>query len=139
YLKEKTSLNKILNKTIHQTLEETVKYLPENFVDLLFLDPPYNLYKKFNSSSFNEMKEEEYEKWFSEILLILKPLLKENATIYICCDWKTSQPVYSAAKKYFIPQNRITWEREKGRGAKNNWKNCSEDIWFFTNSNNYLF
>lgn len=138
-LKENTSFNKILNKTIHQTLEEAVKYLPEEFVDLLFLDPPYNLYKKFNSSSFNEMKEEVYEEWFSSILLLLKPLLKKNATIYICCDWKTSQSVYNAAKKYFIPQNRITWEREKGRGAKNNWKNCSEDIWFFTNSDNYTF
>jgi site-specific DNA-methyltransferase (adenine-specific) len=25
--------------------------------------------------------------------------------------------------------NRITWQREKGRGAKNNWKNSMEDIW----------
>lgn len=138
-LTDKTPLNKILNKTIYQSLEEAVKFLPEAFVDLLFLDPPYNLNKKFNSSTFNEMKEEVYEKWFSSILLLLKPLLKKNATVYICCDWKTSQSVYSAAKKYFIPQNRITWEREKGRGAKNNWKNCSEDIWFFTNSDDYTF
>jgi site-specific DNA-methyltransferase (adenine-specific) len=40
---------------------------------------------------------------------------------------------------YFLPQNRITWEREKGRGAKSNWKNCSEDIWFFTVSDDYFF
>ena len=26
--------------------------------------------------------------------------------------------------------NRITWQREKGRGAKSNWKNAMEDIWF---------
>ncbi|MDP1993674.1 MAG: site-specific DNA-methyltransferase, partial [Ignavibacteria bacterium] len=43
------------------------------------------------------------------------------------------------AKKYFLIQNRITWEREKGRGAKANWKNCSEDIWFCTKSSNYTF
>ena len=42
-------------------------------------------------------------------------------------------------EKYFILRNRITWEREKGRGAKANWKNCSEDIWFCTVSNNYTF
>jgi site-specific DNA-methyltransferase (adenine-specific) len=36
-------------------------------------------------------------------------------------------------------QNRITWEREKGRGALRNWKNCSEDIWFCTVSDDYYF
>ncbi len=36
-------------------------------------------------------------------------------------------------------RNRITWEREKGRGAKSNWKNASEDIWFCTMSNEYVF
>lgn len=36
-------------------------------------------------------------------------------------------------------QNRITWQREKGRGAKTNWKNGMEDIWFATNSEKYTF
>ena len=43
------------------------------------------------------------------------------------------------AQKYFIVRNRITWEREKGRGAKTNWKNASEDIWFCTVANEYTF
>ncbi|MBE2281180.1 MAG: site-specific DNA-methyltransferase, partial [Ignavibacteriaceae bacterium] len=62
-----------------------------------------------------------------------------TGSIYICCDWKTSPLIYNVAKKYFIPQNRITWEREKGRGAKSNWKNCIEDIWYFTKSTDYYF
>ena len=33
----------------------------------------------------------------------------------------------------------ITWEREKGRGAARNWKNCAEDIWFATVSREYTF
>jgi site-specific DNA-methyltransferase (adenine-specific) len=36
-------------------------------------------------------------------------------------------------------RNRITWEREKGRGARANWKNAAEDIWFFTVSDEYVF
>ena len=36
-------------------------------------------------------------------------------------------------------RNRISWEREKGRAAENNWKNCLEDIWFFTKSDEYKF
>ena len=35
--------------------------------------------------------------------------------------------------------DRITWEREKGRGAKANWKNNTEDIWFCTVGDDYYF
>lgn len=36
-------------------------------------------------------------------------------------------------------RNRITWQREKGRGAKANWKNGMEDIWYATNSDQFTF
>jgi site-specific DNA-methyltransferase (adenine-specific) len=36
-------------------------------------------------------------------------------------------------------RNRITWQREKGRGAKRNWKSAMEDIWFATVSEDYCF
>jgi site-specific DNA-methyltransferase (adenine-specific) len=36
-------------------------------------------------------------------------------------------------------RNRITFEREKGRGARSNWKNASEDIWFATRGDDYYF
>lgn len=36
--------------------------------------------------------------------------------------------------------NRITWQREKGRGARANWKNGMEDIWFAVKDpGNYCF
>jgi site-specific DNA-methyltransferase (adenine-specific) len=43
------------------------------------------------------------------------------------------------ADRHFVVRNRITWEREKGRGAETNWKNCAEDIWFCTVSDEYVF
>jgi site-specific DNA-methyltransferase (adenine-specific) len=138
-LDRKQTVQSVTNKIINQDIFEVFKYLPGNFVDLLFIDPPYNLTKKFNNVSFKEMKDVEYESWLESWLSKLKFLLKENASIYICGDWKTSAPIFRVGSKYFQVRNRITWEREKGRGAKANWKNCSEDIWFFTNSNNYTF
>jgi len=77
--------------------------------------------------------------WFDSWLKKLVPKLKETASVYICGDWKSSPAIYNIAKKYFTIRNRITWEREKGRGAKSNWKNCSEDIWFCTKSKDYTF
>jgi site-specific DNA-methyltransferase (adenine-specific) len=85
------------------------------------------------------MELQEYERWLNFWLSKSSRILKENASVYICSDWKSSSAVYEAGIKYFQVKNRITWEREKGRGAKQNWKNCSEDIWFFTKSSNYTF
>lgn len=138
-LDKPVSLKSIIDKVINQDLSETINFLPDNFVNLLFIDPPYNLTKKFNDVFFKQMKEAEYESWLDSWLSKLKFLLKDNASIYICGDWKTSAAIYSVGSKYFKVRNRITWEREKGRGAKSNWKNCSEDIWFFTNSDRYTF
>ena len=129
----------IENSIINQDIFDAVEYLPENFVDLLFIDPPYNLTKKFNLVSFKGMRYSEYENWLDSWLSKLKSLLKSNASIYICGDWKSSSSIFKIGEKYFRVKNRITWEREKGRGARSNWKNCTEDIWFFTNSNTYTF
>ena len=133
------SVQDLENKIIHDDLLEISDYLPNQFVDLLFIDPPYNITKNFNERTFRERKHEDYESWFDNWLKKLVRILKPNSSIYICGDWKSSSAIFNAARKYFIPQNRITWEREKGRGAKSNWKNCSEDIWFFTKSKNFTF
>ena len=116
-----------------------IKKLPEKFADLLIIDPPYNLAKDFNGFKFSKTDDESYidylESWLPEIL----KTAKDTASVYICCDWKCTSAVYSVMKKYCIIQNRITWQREKGRGAKSNWKNSCEDIWFGTMSSNYYF
>lgn len=133
------SLAQIENRTIHQDLFACLPYLPDGFVDLLLIDPPYNLTKVYNSHKFRQTSDQDYEQWVQSWLNQLLRLLKPTASIYVCCDWKSSPVIYGALSKDFIVRNRITWEREKGRGAKTNWKNCSEDIWFATVSEDYYF
>jgi site-specific DNA-methyltransferase (adenine-specific) len=113
--------------------------LPEQSVDLMFADAPYNLTKDFNNKKFRKISNDEYADWLDSWLSKTVPLLKRTASVYICGDWRCSAAIQRVGEKYLIPQNRITWEREKGRGAKSNWKNCSEDIWFFTVSEDYYF
>lgn len=134
-------LNKefIKNKTFCANFFEIIDYFPNEIFDLIILDPPYNISKKFDIIHFKEKDENEYKFYFENIIKKIYPLLKIDGTIYVCCEWRTSYPIYEVLKKYFKIKNRITWEREKGRGAKNNYKNCSEDIWFATKSNNYYF
>jgi site-specific DNA-methyltransferase (adenine-specific) len=118
---------------------EWVDRLPPAFVDLLILDPPYNLTKEFNQLKFSKRSVAEYTKWLEATIVALKPLLKSTASIYICGDWFSSGSIFTVAAEHFTVRNRITWEREKGRGAKANWKNASEDIWFCTVSDQYTF
>jgi len=138
-INKNVSVETIINKIIIGDIFNILDLLPANFADLLFIDPPYNLYKKFNKREFKQMNDENYEKWIDSWLLKIVRLLKKNSSVYICADWRSSNAVYNSAKKYFKIQNRITWEREKGRGSKTNWKNCTEDIWFCTLSDKYTF
>jgi site-specific DNA-methyltransferase (adenine-specific) len=138
-LDQPAKVSSIINKIINQDIFKAIDFLPSNFIDLLFIDPPYNISKKFNKVSFREMDQFEYIEWLDSWLSKVVRLLKKNASIYICGDWKSSSAIFLTGSKYFKVQNRITWEREKGRGAKSNWKNCSEDIWYFINSSNYTF
>lgn len=129
----------VLNQTIHQDLLAALPLLPDSFVDLLIVDPPYNRQKNFNGSAFKEMPCADYQSWLETWMSQLPRLLKPTASIYMCCDWQSSNAIYQVFSQYFQVRNRITWEREKGRGAKRNWKNASEDIWFGTVSDDYIF
>jgi site-specific DNA-methyltransferase (adenine-specific) len=122
-----------------QDVSDALPKLPDRSVDLMFADPPYNLTKNFNDRKFRETSLDEYSEWLDSWLSQTVRILKPTASIYICGDWRSSAAIHLVGQKYFLPQNRITWEREKGRGAKSNWKNCSEDIWFFTVSEDYYF
>ncbi len=133
------AVEQILDKTILGDCLEVMPLLPDGFADLLIADPPYNLDKDFNGKKFKKTSDELYteytENWIRKAIHILKP----DASIYVCCDWQSSSAIEKVLKKYFIIQNRITWQREKGRGALSNWKNGMEDIWFATNSRSYTF
>jgi len=116
-----------------------IERLPETSFDLLFADPPYNLSKSFGKERFTAKTSDAYEAWLDSWVSLCVPLLKPTASVYICGDWRSSAAIQRVASKYFQLRNRITWEREKGRGAKTNWKNAAEDIWFFTVSDEYTF
>ncbi len=155
------------NKTIDFSLEEGQKYLDkcvkendysgeknvtvlgdalnliskvaDKSVDLLIVDPPYDLNKDFHGKVFKKMGSEDYAEYTERWIRAVKPKLKDTASVYICSDWRTSVSLGLVIEENFILRNRITWEREKGRGAKSNWKNSMEDIFFATVSDDYTF
>ena len=139
HLSKAASAESVTNRIINQDFAEASLFLPRSFVDLLILDPPYNLTKNYNGHVFRAQEANQYISWFDTILSSLLPLLRPTASVYACSDWQTSTLLFPALDKHLHVRNRITWEREKGRGAKTNWKNNTEDIWFCTVSDDYCF
>ena len=135
----RTDVGSILDKTLLGDTFEILSLMPEKFIDLLIVDPPYNIDKDFHGNKFKKSADGIYEEYTKAWIERVLPLLKNTASVYVCCDWKSSIVIASVLKKYFYIQNRITWQREKGRGALYNWKNGMEDIWFATMSKDYTF
>lgn len=138
-LDQPSDMDHLLDKTIIGDLFEAAPHIPEKSIDLIIADPPYNLTKAFHGNGFSKRSKDQYEaytrKWLEQVL----PLLKDTGSIYVCCDWETSLTIGNVLMEITKVKNRITWQREKGRGAKANWKNGLEDIWYATISNNYTF
>lgn len=139
HLTEPVTQAQITNQIICGDTFMVSDYLPRHFVDLLVVDPPYNLYKNYHGHMFKQTSMAEYAAYTQCWIEKMLPLLRENASVYVCCDWRSSMVIGSILARYFLVQNRISWQREKGRGAKNNWKNGMEDIWFCTCGKDYYF
>lgn len=130
----------IIDKTLNADCLEILQFMPNEFADLIIIDPPYNLTKNFNGSVFTARSEGEYieylKQWLPEVVKKLKP----NGSLYLCGDWKCTSALQSVLAQNLHILNRISWQREKGRGAMHNWKNGMEDIWFAVkNPNDYYF
>ena len=127
------------NRVLHGDFFDLAARLPAGLFDLVIADPPYNLTRDFGGEVFRKTDEEAYaaftERWAAEVRRLMKP----GATLYVCCDWKSSMTVGPVLQRYFTVRNRITWQREKGRGAARNWKNAMADVWFCTLGDGYQF
>ncbi|HET6512077.1 MAG TPA: DNA methyltransferase [Candidatus Kapabacteria bacterium] len=141
-----------LNKTIRLTEEEALTPLPDYageaeglFVgdvltaleqmpaksfDLVVADPPYNLGVDFGNNR-DRWSKGEYVKWIESWVSKLPGVMSPKGSAYVFCDWRYSGEYQRAMESCGLKiMNRITWRREKGRGAKANWKQNMEDIWF---------
>lgn len=134
-----TDIAGIIDKIIFGDSFDVLARLPDNFADLLVADPPYNLNKTYGATKFQKMDRKDYEAYTRRWVEATLHTLKRTASVYVCCDWESSAVIEAVLRDYFTIRNRITWQREKGRGASRNWKNSMEDIWFATTSGSYTF
>lgn len=145
-LEKHLSSNENIKKGYHDDiivngdLLKCIDFIPNGYYDLIIVDPPYNLNKNFHGQKFSAMNSNCYESylrsWFYKVCDKLAP----NGSLYMCGDWKSTSSMQRIIEERLTVINRISWQREKGRGAKTNWKNAMEDIWFAVkNPRDYYF
>lgn len=125
---------------VNGDLFECIDFVPDKYFDLIIIDPPYNLDKNFHGKMFSAMNSQDYENYLRSWFYKVCDKLKDNGSLYMCGDWKCTSSMQRVIEERLTIINRITWQREKGRGAKANWKNAMEDIWFAVkNPKDYYF
>lgn len=127
-----TTREAVLDRSINGDTFKILPQLPAQVADLVLVDPPYNLDKHYDGLNFKHLAADEYQDYTQRWIDLVKPKLKDTASVYVFSDWQTSIAIAPILAKNFTIKSRITWQREKGRGAKRNWKNGMEDIWFLT-------
>ena len=115
---------------VNADLFDCLDLIPDGYFNLIIIDPPYNLSKDFHGRKFSAMKGEDYESYLRGWLGRVADKLAPDGSLYLCGDWRCGSAMQRVLEEHLTVMNRITWQREKGRGAAANWKNSMEDIWF---------
>lgn len=139
---ERESLMQMIDgqSLIHGDLFDVLPTLPDGFANLIVVDPPYNLPRNFGDKKFTVVSPQQYEEYLRSWFSLLCDKLAPDGTLYMCGDWRCSSSMQRVIEERLTILNRITWQREKGRGAAHNWKNSMEDIWFAVkNPKDYYF
>jgi site-specific DNA-methyltransferase (adenine-specific) len=123
------------------TISTLSKYIPTDSVDLIFLDPPYNIGKQF--SNFHDKWESEAEylnwsyQWLDQCIRILKP----NGTIYLMTSTQAMPYFDIYLRKKLTILSRIIWHYDSsGVQATKYFGSMYEPILHCVkNKNNYIF
>ena len=78
----------IINKTLNGDILKMLNFVPDEFADLIIIDPPYNLSKNFNGMKFNSRSQESYDDFIEAWFPLVCKKLKANGSLYMCGDWK---------------------------------------------------
>ena len=111
-------------------LEVMPKYIPDESVDLIYIDPPFNSSRNYEVFWGEAQERRAFEDRFGDAMTYLdwmRPrirelhrVLKPTGSFYYHCDWHVSHYVKVEVDRLFGPnnfQNEIMWHYG-GRGAK---------------------
>jgi adenine-specific DNA-methyltransferase len=129
------------HKIIYADALEALKTLPDNSVDLIFADPPYNIGKNFNGKIEKWDTENSYLEWCYEWLDLCVQKLKPNGSFYVMTATQFMPYFDIHLRKKLTILSRLVWSYDSsGVQAKKYYGSMYEPILFCVkDKNNYTF
>ena len=120
---------------------DVLDQLPKESVDLVFVDPPYNIGKGFEINNNWKRNDKGYIEWCKEWILKIHRLLAPNGSFYLMAatQYKPFLDIY--VREQFTVLNRIVWCYDSsGVQAKTRFGSLWESILLCVkNKNRYTF
>jgi site-specific DNA-methyltransferase (adenine-specific) len=131
-------------KIIYGENLEVLSRFPDEFVDLIYIDPPFNTGKKQKRDKIS------YEDSFDNFLDFIKPrllesyrLLKPTGSFFIHLDYREVHYVKVLLDLIFTREsfmNEIIWAYDYGARQKTKWPTKHDNIlWYAKDPKNYTF
>ncbi|MBI3601057.1 MAG: adenine-specific DNA-methyltransferase [Nitrospinae bacterium] len=123
------------------TIEALSKEIPDNSINLIFADPPYNIGKNFNGRKDKWESDEAYLDWCYQWLDLCIRKLKPNGSFYVMTSTQNMPYFDIYLRKHLTILSRIVWYYDSsGVQAKRYYGSLYEPILFCVkNENNYTF
>jgi len=117
-----------------------LKNIPDESVDLIVTDPPYNLGKEYGNSS-DKMEFKEYLEFTRLWVKECHRVLKKDGSIYVFMGFRFISYLYQTLEQDFGMNfvNWISWHFTQGIGKKNGFSPRHEDILMFSKSDKFKF
>lgn len=122
-------------------LEALKNEIPDNSVDLIFADPPYNIGKDFNGHKDKWESDESYLKWCYEWLNLCVKKLKPNGSFYVMTATQFMPYFDIFLREKLTILSRLVWYYDSsGVQAKKYYGSMYEPILFCVkDANDYIF
>lgn len=129
------------HKIIYGDALIALQNIPDNSLDLIFADPPYNIGKNFNGHIEKWETEESYLEWCYEWLDLCIDKLKPNGSFYVMTATQFMPYFDIYLRKKLTVLSRLVWSYDSsGVQAKKYYGSMYEPILFCVkDKNNYTF
>lgn len=123
------------------SIEALRKCIQDNSVDLIFVDPPYNIGKSYNGKKHAWKTDMDYVKWCYEWIDLCIAKLKSNGSMYVMAATQNMPYIDLYIRQKMTILSRIIWHYDSsGVQAKKFFGSLYEPILFMVNDKrNYTF
>ncbi len=152
-MNRKLKFNLKTNSIVCGDCEEWLKFIPNNSMDLIYIDPPFFSNKNYeivwgNGFEFRSFGDRwaggirHYIEWMRPKIREAKKKLKDTGSILVHCDWHANHRIRCLlddefGEKNFV--NEIIWSYRTGGGSKKRFGRKHDNIYLYSKSKKYKF